>query len=106
VHLVQPHGFGGSEPTGSGALAIGSRFAAGVGVAAVVVDLLGRVTVVPNENGVVVPARQAYSHSASLGSAGVQPLQRRFNSAMKRCASCQATFSTGFCAVILQNGSG
>jgi len=51
----------------------------------------------PKENAVVVPARQAYSHSASLGRRAASPGSRLLSSLMKLCASCQLTFSTGFC---------
>src|SRR5882672_9358631 len=53
----------------------------------------------PKLNFVVVPARQAYSHSASVGRPARRPFicsrAVAFSFSMKRCASSQLTPSTG-----------
>jgi hypothetical protein len=99
VHFVKPPGVGRQGADRHRLLPIQAFFATGVGIVAVVVDLLG-VMLSPNEKGVVVPARQAYSHSASLGSRACSPGTRRFSSLRKACTSSQLTFSTGLRVVL------
>ena len=49
----------------------------------------------PIENGVVVPARHAYSHSASLGKRAFKPGTNPFSLARKHFVSFQLTRSAG-----------
>src|ERR1051325_1852198 len=85
---AKPHGFSGNVPTGAGDLPL--TFAcAGDNVS-------------PVENGPVVPARHAYSHSASVGKrkcsrgpSRPRSPDRSFNLAMNRSTSSNDTLSTG-----------
>ena len=71
-----PHPFAGRDPTETVALRIALKFTSACEIS------------LPNENGVVVPARHAYSHSASVGSRHPSHLEYKY-------ASHQLTLTTG-----------
>src|SRR6202030_3658545 len=67
VHVVQAPGVGGEAGHRRRLLAVRPLLAIVIDIIAIVISLIGGDRP-PKWNGVVVPARQAYSHSASVGS--------------------------------------